>query len=425
MDIHSLAKMDIGASKQQSNFAKAQKPRSATQQSKPNEVNSDPCTTCAQACPKPILICTECADGTDQHGTATTTIYCDTKCRAADTKHAKLCAVKNQQKELHRSGEILQAIWFIWREVAFDMKLSHIEKKKAASGEDLLFFHEGDYTDHNEGPLYPLPALANMDEKDKQAVITLNSCGDAMGFLHGLSKKLLAGISDGIWENYAAVKESDYYVHQVRCTGEPFKFSPIHQYLTTRLSTNGKIYVLDPSGAQLGQHQAVLAPGRRLQWMTNNVQVAEHGACAINSAVMRNRHPNDAPPSTDFRVGHVQEAVCQKVMKVVEVWEQSRTSLQQLRREDRAKYVTARDSLLAFIRVSLRKWVADYTSGAITVHIPEYQRPGPDTFKPTPYIQSKAGKSKKRNDAIDPSDICGTPQFFAKLASQGVNIHYA
>lgn len=193
MDIHSLAKMDIGASKQQSNFAKAQKPRSATQQSKPNEVNSDPCTTCAQACPKPILICTECADGTDQHGTATTTIYCDTKCRAADTKHAKLCAVKNQQKELHRSGEILQAIWFIWREVAFDMKLSHIEKKKAASGEDLLFFHEGDYTDHNEGPLYPLPALANMDEKDKQAVITLNSCGDAMGFLHGLSKKLLAG----------------------------------------------------------------------------------------------------------------------------------------------------------------------------------------------------------------------------------------
>jgi hypothetical protein len=151
---------------------------------------------CAK-CDKPAQIhCADCADGVNMNGVPTKTVYCDSACREADhEKHAKSCAIKNNRKELYRAGELLQSTFYIWREVAFDMKVEQVEKKKRnKSGKNVLVLRQGKYSDDpNEGPLYPLPVLAHLDEKDKQSILSYSACSDAMCYFVNLSQKLLSG----------------------------------------------------------------------------------------------------------------------------------------------------------------------------------------------------------------------------------------
>jgi hypothetical protein len=163
------------------------------------ETSKEQCAACTKPPLGQSLTCPSCVDGVDENGEPTSTIYCDEKCRNADAqKHASECNAKNELKEVYRAGEILQAVFYVWRETGFDLKIARVRKTNS-SGKALLVVREGNYHTSDskpygsEGPFFKFPALPNLDEQDKGAILSLSSCGDAMGHLLTLHKKLLAG----------------------------------------------------------------------------------------------------------------------------------------------------------------------------------------------------------------------------------------
>lgn len=216
------------------------------------------------------------------------------------------------------------------------------------------------------------------------------------------------------------VQGSDYYVQHFRFTGELAPRGPRlgHEFLTVRLASSGKTYVLDPAGAQFGQFRAVSSPAQRVQYMIRNVEERSHGSSKAYTTGLRAGDQDDIlSPSTDFRTYHVQEAMRQVLDPAIEKWEQSHNTLDQMLRKGREAFAAEASSLTSFIRAALQKFVADYNSGAITVTIPRRHQPAPDQFRvrETTVIQ---------HGGVDPADIVGTPEFFARLEAQGCDIFY-
>ncbi|SMY26849.1 unnamed protein product [Zymoseptoria tritici ST99CH_1A5] len=375
---------------------------------------NDSCAACGQRSPRPLLVCTDCADGVGDDGTPTPTVYCDKVCRKANNRdHTKLCSAKNDRKELYRAGEILQAAFYIWRETAFDMKAAQISKATRKPRKDYLVLQEGDYDVKPHGPLYTLPKVEHLNNNEKNAVLTCSACTDAMIYLHSLSKKLLAGIAEEVWETDARVTDSDYSILRVSSTFEPIGYSVKHQFLTVEAAADEKRYVLDPAGAQLGQYHAVLSPAQQVRWMTRNTKLLDHGFAAAQAVKLRSGE-RYVPPEADVSVHHVHAAREKVLEQAVEEWEQDHEqSANEMLRADQKTYDADRASFLDAIRGALEQWSADYDSGVVKVEIPKHHQRA--------IHQSPASDGV---DGVDQSDVAGTPAFFAKLKSLNMNVHY-
>lgn len=91
------------------------------------------------------------------------------------------------RKILYRAGEMAQMAFYAYREHTFDLLIERVEK----NGKDLLIY-EASYGKTQEC-YFQFPDHLLPDERDKQAVLTYLTCGDAVGYMHELFKTLLDG----------------------------------------------------------------------------------------------------------------------------------------------------------------------------------------------------------------------------------------
>lgn len=157
---------------------------------RPHTMATEICCVCSKVAPRPVLICMKCSEGVDKHGIASPTYCCEKSCRERGKKeHERLCKHMNVRKQIYRAGELLQAIFYQFREAAFDMRIKRVVKSQLGS----LLVSEERYTD--DRILFRFPHEMIPDAKDKAKLLTMQACTDGCAFMLELSKALLRGES--------------------------------------------------------------------------------------------------------------------------------------------------------------------------------------------------------------------------------------
>ncbi|KAL8647337.1 MAG: hypothetical protein Q9210_005618 [Variospora velana] len=170
--------------------------------------------------------------------------------RTKDRIHHKwTCKSSASRKILYRVAETAQALFYVYREVAFDKLYAKVERK----GSDLILY-EGYYDDL----FVPFPHSLFPDEKEKKAVLTYLACDDAYGYMHVVLKTMLEGISIKLQEAPAKFKaRSPLKIRMYHVTGVEDLNEYQHEILLVTLKDTS-VYVVDLAGAQYGYHEPVM-----------------------------------------------------------------------------------------------------------------------------------------------------------------------
>lgn len=114
------------------------------------------------------------------------TFYCDATCQKADwTNHKKVCKSLSARKRLYRAGDIVQRIFYVYREQAFEKLITKVEKE-----DDTLYLYEGQY---GEEALVPFPNHLFHCTDDREAALTYYACSDAVAFMLEITRNFLKG----------------------------------------------------------------------------------------------------------------------------------------------------------------------------------------------------------------------------------------
>lgn len=96
-------------------------------------------------------------------------------------------------QSLHRAGDVLTKLFYIWREACNDRPVVKVEAKNES-----LYIYE----DFNNSPklcpggrVYPLREQLFKDQETKMAVLANMSCDKSLAFFHGIIRMFLEGRS--------------------------------------------------------------------------------------------------------------------------------------------------------------------------------------------------------------------------------------
>lgn len=109
--------------------------------------------------------------------------------------HKQLCLQARARKALYRIGDLLQAMFYMYREVAFDMAVPSIEEK-----DGIWRIPTGTREEVPCVPympmLFPFPNHLVKTKEDKQGLLTLMASPDSVGIMHDMVNYLMAGKHD-------------------------------------------------------------------------------------------------------------------------------------------------------------------------------------------------------------------------------------
>jgi hypothetical protein len=95
------------------------------------------------------------------------------------------------RRDFYRAGDLLQDIFYLYREKLFDRLIDRIKLRDGKS-----YIHEGHYpprlTEHDS--LKPFPASICKDPLDKKALLVHISCDDAVAWMADITKQILDSI---------------------------------------------------------------------------------------------------------------------------------------------------------------------------------------------------------------------------------------
>jgi hypothetical protein len=140
-----------------------------------------PSTLCAH-CQKPAkLFCSACSDAPSPH--TQKRYYCSETCQKSDRENHKTeCKHLQALKELYRAGDLLQDVFYMYKERTFATIFTKIEKKDGklvfSEEEQMPKVSQVDY-------LHPFPEMDVIPEmKDRRALLTYLAGPDAVGYMH-------------------------------------------------------------------------------------------------------------------------------------------------------------------------------------------------------------------------------------------------
>ena len=119
--------------------------------------------------------------------------YCSSECQKADwNNHLPLCRTLRNRKALYNAGNILQEIFYQYREKVFDKVVAKIEKQ----GGKLLIF-EGLYQPSTTewDTLEQFPVELCQDKEDKKTILVYDAGDDAVGWMQDTIEYTLSGNS--------------------------------------------------------------------------------------------------------------------------------------------------------------------------------------------------------------------------------------
>jgi len=159
-----------------------------TQNQAPQGGDMQPEQLCAH-CQKPASqYCRACFEATTELVPPKKTFYCNAECQKAGwAAHTTACTLTRRRCQLYRAAEVLQATFYLQRERVFDVSIAKIERE-----ENTLHIWEGDYT--NTQYLTPFPYHLVVGKEEKEAVLSMLTCDDALAWMHDLIGRLLDGI---------------------------------------------------------------------------------------------------------------------------------------------------------------------------------------------------------------------------------------
>lgn len=136
--------------------------------------------TCAN-CQKPAYTaCSGCNDTPDYgQEEAKKTSYCSSECQKANwAAHSKLCKKLQNRKALFRATDILQEIFYLYREKTFDKRITKVEEK-----DGIIFVHElnpfdGKDTINELDLLQQFPS--DLAEDHRKAILANMACTDTL-----------------------------------------------------------------------------------------------------------------------------------------------------------------------------------------------------------------------------------------------------
>ena len=144
-------------------------------------------------------MCGACSRSLNAEGAeAKPTRYCSPNCQKKNwSSHKISCKESQARKVLYRAADTAQALFYVWREIVFDILIAKVEKK----GKELVLY-EGVYGASD--CFVPFPDSLIPDENDKKAVLAYLACGDAYGYLDVVLKLMLGGVTPSfpspVWE---------------------------------------------------------------------------------------------------------------------------------------------------------------------------------------------------------------------------------
>ncbi|KAL8635448.1 MAG: hypothetical protein Q9228_007059 [Teloschistes exilis] len=209
------------------------------------------CDHCGQPA---ALCCSGCVESPTLGGISPPrTFYCSPKCqRAAWDIHKKICSTLSARKRVYRAGNMIQKIFYAYRERAFEKMFTKIEVEG-----DTMYMYEGEYGEDQY--LVPFPHDLFSSEEDKWAAFTFHACSDAVAFMCHLLKMFLKGLYVVIDEvemmKLLKTPRETCVVDQNRIIHDRNEYR--HEVFRVVLKT-GEMYALDFSGAQYGYHDPVL-----------------------------------------------------------------------------------------------------------------------------------------------------------------------
>lgn len=149
------------------------------------------CTACSRPAPRPVLICTRCDEGVDKNGDAAYTVYCEKACRTKDEKsHQQSCKHSNIRKQLYRSGDLLQAIFYKFRDASFDKDVKELSKKNG-------MLHAKECFPQGDGRLFRFPRDRDSGSEDAAMRLTFSACTHACAYMYELGEMLFRGRFQG------------------------------------------------------------------------------------------------------------------------------------------------------------------------------------------------------------------------------------
>lgn len=112
--------------------------------------------------------------------------YCDVSCQKAHwSEHKPACKEADLDRTIHRAGQLLQDVFFLFREQLFDESIESIEDTG-----DTLFLRD---RPRKPGTLIPFPHHLVRDEKEKKMVLSTLVCHEPIGYFHDLFIQMLKG----------------------------------------------------------------------------------------------------------------------------------------------------------------------------------------------------------------------------------------
>ncbi|GIZ47812.1 hypothetical protein CKM354_001089400 [Cercospora kikuchii] len=211
------------------------------------------CATCGKPPPRPTLVCGDCSEGVDIIDRKRWTPYCTALCRQHDrTTHQKQCDKANRRKQIYRAGQLLQTIFYQFRNLSFDLKIAEVQ-----SNDNLLIIYDAEFSKKESMMPDDLPEGLSVNNKDGRTLLSYQACSEACIHFYKLSKKLLMGASRTIEEVELLVDHSLCKVKRIAPDGKTVPVFPMHIVFAVE-TIDADVFVFDIAGAQFGQPCPVL-----------------------------------------------------------------------------------------------------------------------------------------------------------------------
>ncbi|KAL8690945.1 MAG: hypothetical protein Q9218_003721 [Villophora microphyllina] len=210
---------------------------------------SDLCSYCAKPA---ITACRGCVNAPafdDNHPPKT--FYCNSVCQKADwTKHNVTCKVLCVRKQVYRAGDVIQRVFYTYRERLFEIPITKVEKEHHR-----MYLYEGQYADNQFLVLFPHHLFSSEDDKNR--ALAYNACTDSTAFMHYLVKAFLEGICTSISEPTMNLPETPFRVYHVDEHRNYDTREYQHEVFCVTVN-GGEMYAIDLSGIQYGWVETVV-----------------------------------------------------------------------------------------------------------------------------------------------------------------------
>ncbi|KAL8887770.1 MAG: hypothetical protein Q9215_004710 [Flavoplaca cf. flavocitrina] len=300
--------------------------------------------------------------------------------------HKLHCKALAARKTLYRAADTAQALFYVFREIAFDKLVTKVER---VEGQIRLF--EGLYQDE---VLVPFPNSLITDANEKKAVLSYLSCSDTCGYMDVLLKTMLGGISSKFTEiSFKLKAQHPLKLRMIDMLKEDTNDYQ-HDVLKVRLK-DGSSYVIDLAGAQYGHNVPVMQYDKYLKTMARDTSSPIEWPFGLQRAqAVRRCAPQiaiDPRYTHNIDIPKANEQLYQTFNRFLDSWQKTKMPLKTMLKLQLTEYLNNQQHLAESARTVLQG-AADKHLARIKAQKPPHGLPKAPSPVPMPDLKTRERK---------------------------------